>query len=64
MFLDVELFSLPRKCDKLKKRHELLITRKMGIGDAFPRKFLCVKKSALGVGLIETKTFIEYLAIK
>ena len=42
-----------KQCDELKKIYELPIMRKMGLGDNFPRKLLCVKKSALGVGLIE-----------
>ena len=36
----------------------------MRLGDNFPRKLLHVKKSALGVGLIEPATVIDYLAIK
>ena len=36
----------------------------MGLGDNFPMKLLHVKKSSLGVGLIEPKTAIDYLAIK
>ena len=62
-FLDVEFLSLLKKYDKLKKTYELPIIRKMGLGDKFPRKFLHVKKSVLGVGLIEPKTVIYYLAI-
>ena len=38
--------------------------RKMGLRDNFPRKLLHVKKSALGVGLIEPETEIYCLAIK
>ena len=37
---------------------------KMGLGDNFPRKKWYVKKSALGVGLTEPQTVINYLAIK
>ena len=44
--------------------HELSIVRKMGLGDNFLRKLLFVKKSVLGVGLIEPKNVIDYLAIK
>ena len=36
----------------------------MGLGDNFPGKSLHVKKSALGVGLIEPKTVIDYLDYK
>ena len=37
---------------------------KMGLWDYLPRKFLHVKKSALGSGLTESQTTIDYLAIK
>ena len=53
-----------KQCDELKKIYELPIIRKMRLGDNFPRKLLYVKKSALGVGLIEPATVIDYLAIK
>ena len=36
----------------------------MKLGDNLPRKCLHVRKSALGVGLIEAKTEIDYLGIK
>ena len=36
----------------------------MKLGDNMPRKLLHVKKSALGFGLIEPKTEIDYLGIK
>ena len=36
----------------------------MRLGDKFPTKLLYVKKSALGVGLMEPATVIDYLAIK
>ena len=38
--------------------------RKLGLGDNFPRKLLCVQKSYLGIGLIEPNTEIDMLAIK
>ena len=40
------------------------MTRKMMLDDAFPGNFSIMKKTALGVGLIEPKTTIDYLAIK
>ena len=36
----------------------------MRLGDKFPTKLLYVKKSALGVGLIEPETVMDYLAMK
>ena len=48
----------------MKKIYELPITRKMALGDNFPRKFLHAKKSALGVGSIAQETVIDYLSIK
>ena len=43
---------------------ELTIIRKMWLCDSIPRKIMCVRNSALGVGLIELKTEIDYLVIK
>ena len=36
----------------------------MRLGDKFPRKLLHVKKSVLGIGLIEPETVMDWLAIK
>ena len=63
-FFGCGIVSSNKKCEELKKTHELPIARKMGLGDNFPRKLLHVKKSVLGVGLFESKTAIDYLAIK
>ena len=41
---------------------ELPIIRKLG--DKFPRKLSCVKKTSLGVGLITPQTAIDMLALK
>ena len=38
--------------------------KKLRLGDNLPKKLLHVKKSCLGVGLIETITVIETLSIK
>ena len=38
--------------------------RKVGLGDKFPRKLLCVQKSSLGIGLIEPNTVIDMLDIR
>ena len=53
-----------KQCDELKQTYELQIIRKIKLGDNFPRKLSYVRKSALGVGLIEPKIAIDYLAIK
>ena len=52
-----------KQCEELKNIFELPTVRKMGLGNNFPRKLLHVKKSALGVGLIEPKTVIDSLAL-
>ena len=49
---------------ELKAMHELPMIRKLGLGDKFPRKLLCVKKTSLGVGLITPQTAIDTLALK
>ena len=51
-----------KQCEELKKIFELPV-RKMGLGNNFPRKLLYVKKSALGIGLIEPKMVIDSLAL-
>ena len=38
--------------------------RKIKLGDKLTGKFLCVRKSELGVDLIEPKTEIDYLSIQ
>ena len=53
-----------KQSEELKTIFELIIIRKMWLGDNFPRKLLCVKKSALGVGLIEPKMVIDSLALE
>ena len=53
-----------KKFDELKKMHELPTIRNIRLGDNLPRNLLCVRKSALGVILIEPKIAIDYLKIK
>ena len=40
------------------------LTRKMKLGNKFPRKLLHVRKSALGIGLVEPNTVMDSLALK
>ena len=47
----------------MKKVHELTLIRKLGLGDNFPRIFLCAQKYLLGIGLIEPSTVIDMVAI-
>ena len=49
---------------ELKKIHELLMIRILGLGDNFPRWLLRVQKSSLGLVLIEPIMEIGMLAIK
>ena len=63
-FFGCEIANLDKKqYDELKQAHELPIARKMGLGENLPRKLLCTKKTALGVGLIQSKTVIDSLEI-
>ena len=48
----------------LKKTYELPMIRKLGLGDKFPRKLLCVRKLALDKGIIDPNTAIDMLALK
>ena len=50
--------------DELRKMCELLMIRKVGLGDNFPQKLLHVRKLALGAGLIEPSIAIDMLALK
>ena len=49
---------------ELKKTHEEPILIKMGLSRIFPRKALCMRKSALGIGLIEASTMIDAIKFK
>ena len=53
-----------KQIKELKKTHVLPMIRKLGLGDNFPRKLLNAQKSCLGIGLIESNTTIDVLAIK
>ena len=44
--------------------HELTMIRKLGLGDNFPRKLLCVQKKSLGVGLIVPYAVIDMIAMR
>ena len=48
-----------KQCEELKNIFELPKIKNMGLGDNFPRKMLHVKKSALGVGLIDPKKVMD-----
>ena len=50
--------------DELRKMCELLMIRKVRLGDNFPQKLLHVRKLALGAGLIEPSIAIDMLALK
>ena len=50
--------------DELKQTCELRTIRNIRLSNTLPRKLLHVRNSALGVGLIEPKIKIDYLAIK
>ena len=41
---------------------ELPMIRKLGLGDKFPRKLLHVKKTELGLGLVEPSIVMEIAA--
>ena len=41
--------------------HELLMIRKLSLGDKCPRKLLCIQNKSLGVGLIAPNTVIGIL---
>ena len=49
---------------ELKIIYEIIMIRKLGLGDNFPRKLLHVHKTRLGVGLIESNPFIDILALR
>ena len=40
---------------------ELLMVRKLVLGEKFPRKLFCVKKTSLGVGLIDPTAAIDMI---
>ena len=48
----------------LKKTYEFQMIRKLVLGDKFPRKLLCVRKLALGKGIIDPNKDIDMLALK
>ena len=48
----------------MKKRHELIILRKLKLSIKFPRKILYARKSALGVGLMAPSTIVGILAVR
>ena len=56
-------FSI-KQVKELKAMCELPMIRKIGLGDKFPRKLSCVKKTSLGGGLITPQTTIDTLAMK
>ena len=48
----------------LKKTHEPMLLRNLKLSIKFPRKILCARKSALGVGLMASSTVTDTLALK
>ena len=53
-----------KQIKEIRKMHELPMIQKLGLGDKFSRKLLCVQKTSLGVGLISRNTLIDILSIK
>ena len=65
VFFGCDVTRLNKKqCDELKNTCELPLTRKMKLGDKFTRKLLHVRKSALGIGLVEPNTVMDSLDLK
>ena len=53
-----------KKVKELKRTYELLIMRKLKLGDRFPRKLLFFLKLALLFGFVSPRTLIDFLLSK
>ena len=64
VFFGCGIVKFNEKISELKRINEIPKIRKLGLGDKFPRKLLCVQKTRLEVGLIEPNAVIGMLAMR
>ena len=54
----------PQQEQELIKTCKPVILKKIGLGEKFPRKCSCSRRTALGVGLMNSNTTLAILALK
>jgi len=65
IFFGSRIISLNEKQLRiLEKMYEVPILKKLGLGKKFPRHLLYVRKSALSIGLIRSKTVLAMTALQ
>ena len=50
--------------NEMKRIYEVLILKKLGLSVKFPREVMYMRKTALGLGLIELDAVLEILTLK